>query len=801
MSSSLLAVCETLTLHISNNAEFNRYLLDFLVLLTSENNDSTRYVRDPYLPRFVQLALHPFSHLSSSSDADFYTILTEIMSFFEHLFNYHPAYLDCVAVNFPFETVVPTIIDLEDEQFLRVITQFIAYLSTSTSLNLKTSNGAISLCKFLIKFAGKTSICGYMMIIFGGFTRHSSIFLTHIKSSADLRTFRAILLNTISGDDHLAVVGALAAILLLFPKFDFETARIAAFHAISVAGENYLLLRASSWIIVEISKLVGLTYENFTTLLQTALTSRGNEAFCLFETLNCAMANGKIEGIGKDFKISPLIYFFLSQSYGYVSYSVINFIEQLIDQNEKLFDTIDECKSLCIKALEVASVPTLAVDVDHIESALTVLNYLVASQHCFDQIYNFLEATEEDIFVSFQRNVESNRAYASLNMFLFIATAGQRIPGWTKRLRILVIESQFGALLAHVIEKSTNRRSISNAIRAISIITNFANEADFTNRELLFDSVVSGFAVVNSQYTKQESEENTKMNLQIMKQEDKVIELKGHIEMNALEMESMMINVSKAESRKEEAEKQLAEYKVIYDSRESELANLNDLNNQQLNEINELKEENDNLKKQIETQQNEFNQQLMTNKKIQEELDKLSKVEEERIQLIKQNAELEQKLQSQAEKMKQLQELQTQTNTQAESYKGKLKDLKNSYNEQIQLSQNCLKEKEKIEIEYKNLQEKHDITEKERENDREKYNLLKGKLKEAQGTVEELHHSEIDLQTQVSSYIQKIDDLNHHLDMLNAEKKQWELVVQFVHRVTDENQVPSDQLMSMFNDY
>ena len=95
--SSLSSICETLETKAENNASFDKILLDYLVLISSEKIDICKYARDPYLRRFTQLAFQPFMRLNTHSKPQFRANVLEIIKFFESLFMIHPAFLDCAA--------------------------------------------------------------------------------------------------------------------------------------------------------------------------------------------------------------------------------------------------------------------------------------------------------------------------------------------------------------------------------------------------------------------------------------------------------------------------------------------------------------------------------------------------------------------------------------------------------------------------------------------------------------------------------------------------------------------------------
>ena len=81
--SSLNSICETLESKADNDESFDKILIDFLILISSEKIDICKYARDPYLKRFTQLAFQPFMRLNVHSKQQFRTNLLEIIRFFE----------------------------------------------------------------------------------------------------------------------------------------------------------------------------------------------------------------------------------------------------------------------------------------------------------------------------------------------------------------------------------------------------------------------------------------------------------------------------------------------------------------------------------------------------------------------------------------------------------------------------------------------------------------------------------------------------------------------------------------------
>ena len=132
--------------------------------------------------------------------------------------------------------------------------------------------------------------------------------------------------------------------------------------------------------------------------------------------------------------------------------------------------------------------------------------------------------------------------------------------------------------------------------------------------------------------------------------------------------------------------------------------------------------------------------------------------------------------------------------------KNKFKENKAQLADQLAALQKSESEREKINLQMIAMKEKMDSYDQAHDSEKEKYNLLKTKVRELSKTVESLRSQSNDLRVQLDAEEQKNNELNGQLTILLTERKQWELVTQFVHRITDENPVPSEQLITLFHD-
>ena len=802
--SNLVSLCDSLELKTSNESSFDKLLIDYLILITSEKSDVCKFARDPYLKRFIQLAFQPFLRLHSSSDERFRKYLLELIDFFKQLFLIHPAFLDCASTVLPIDVVLQSAMSTNNLDLLRGVVEFVALLATSPSIVLTSAASSQATSDIILSMINTPVLTGYAIVILSGLMRFSPVFIATIKSSTELRRYKTLLANAIASDDHLSVIASISSLLTLFPKsVDAETSRIASLHAINVSDNNGLLLKAATWVFVEVARQNTVKPNDFQTILKVATSSAGWKAFILFETLNCVLANSDgSSSLEKCIDIQQVIAFSLSQKLGYVSYSVVRFIQQLAEHNENIFDNLTDCESVTIKALEIVSAPAYNVDIDLVECSVVLLRHIANSKKCLEKIINVLKINEENVFVAFQRNIESNRSFTALEFFLFLADVSNTKPflDWNKRLRLIVIDTQFGALLAHILEKSTDRQTLCDGIRAVSKISSFSQDSNINDGELLFDCIVSGFAVVNSQNKKDARIFKAATTDQIAKHEEDIFALRNQLELNDMELNSAKKQSDEALKRMNAAETKASDLLTKTQDQEKEIESLKEQIRKQKEALDELTQQYNEVKNQNHDQNMEIDKNKEKITYLSEQLQKYTDIEKEKTRLDRDNAQYEQKFNGLQQTIDQL-NLKVNEMTEVNSkYKNKINESKAKVQAQNEAIQEINSDREKLRLQIQALQEKINNFELIKERELEKYNLQKSKNRELVKLVDSLKNQLNDLRQIYEETEQKNKEYTQQITTLLTEKKQWELITQFVHRITDDNPIPSEQLMSLFDE-
>jgi predicted nucleic acid-binding Zn-ribbon protein len=125
------------------------------------------------------------------------------------------------------------------------------------------------------------------------------------------------------------------------------------------------------------------------------------------------------------------------------------------------------------------------------------MRLLLQSSGSTELSIDILIQNEEFIFTDFLRHIEGNEPFLSVTFFTFLSLCASFIPKWLLKIKRVLIDTQFSALLAHVLRSSLNRCAISSALKALEF---YVNDCEFTQEprnHFFFESAVSGFLLIN----------------------------------------------------------------------------------------------------------------------------------------------------------------------------------------------------------------------------------------------------------------------------------------------------------------
>lgn len=796
-------ICDSLHINKINRIKFSQTLSDFIVMISTGKYDFNLVALAPQLPEFLELCLYPFTQISASSNSDFLTFIANIIDFLTKLFSHHPNFITITSQKFDFDLVLGIIPQLSNETFTVQLLNFIANVSVTPQIIIKHPQACMD---SLIKLYQNSINNGTVIFILTSLIRNSHSFEAFLKSSSYLSQFQAIIVENVSSDDHYCVISSLSSMISIFPgTFDGNTGKLAAQHALSVSNESFILLHSALWILKDLALNQIITSSDLPQLVEFAIRCKPMKSYYIFETLNYIVANSSkslfpLKGENSLFDITSLVNLLLSQGNGFLSLSIVKFLQQYFESNDEIFNELSGISEIISKAINVISSPITFSDTDYLDCILVFLRFLAATPSAFQEARPTLLTYEEQLFIGLQRSIEMNNGFASINLYLFISQCAQNIKTWERRLQLIITDSQFGALLAHVLEHSTDRHSILDAVQTIVQISNSRHLSQFTSSSILFDSVISGFVVINA-HSNKILKENQEQNFSIIKkQKDEISSLNGQIETNELEIHSLNEQLNACKSSSSDLEKQYNTALSNITEKQSEIDLLKKENNERQKEIEMLKAQLNKANQVIDSLNMKIEIQSHDNNNLNQQIQKYCVIEKTKENIEKEKLKLECDKETSTKELQSLQSKIDNFKSLNDSLKGKVHDLKTT-NEALKIRMDDLShDKDKITLNLKQCQES--LSEKVQmiEIYQRKYKDLKAKLKQLKQAYDAIRIREVELTNSNDILSQSEKDLKKKLNDLEKQKKEWELLLEFMHRITDDDRPPTEQIANLIDE-
>jgi myosin heavy subunit len=409
---------------------------------------------------------------------------------------------------------------------------------------------------------------------------------------------------------------------------------------------------------------------------------------------------------------------------------------------------------------------------------------LLLNKSQFDEnVTELLLKNEEFIFTEFLRHIEGNLPYLCVTFFTFLFTCARAIPKWLTKIKRVLIDTQFSALLAHVLRNSVNRRAISDALRAMQF---FANDCDFVEEprnKFFFESAVSGLLLVN-----QNADHKATACTLDLEQERHDSEIHIH----NLEQANRELEV---ENRAIKSGIEVAQKQVRLESENGIRFN---------EELEQMRSENQLLKQkktQLESRHTEKKEQM---KLAQDQIDALKAENENLVKIVRKLADADHENARLKESCKELHAKNADISDQLLAVRNKYVELRRSAREMDQTIQEREKEMAELQKRCEEAQERSRTLDRANEEIRgenktlsHENSRLNGSLTEAVGKgsalsqeIARMEGSVLHLQERVrclgvieAKYKRKKQEWRDRLAGFDREKRKWESVAKFVHRV------------------
>lgn len=472
-----------------------------------QSDDSVRTLtNDPCLSEFIQFlnAVLYNTAIPKPSDGPIPDVVLEILKFMNTLVVRNTFLLDTIAASSNLDLLIPqffdanvmngAVIESEPSNFFLPL-KFLALLASSKHVRLNSSSAANTLIIVLASLLNNPQLSAWAAACVAGLCRHCEAFNTILKGHSMVSSIKASLTSLLPSCDPCVVVAALAATVMLFNIGDnTDTAVTAALKYLLEDSQFPLSTQLCAWTIVSLAKRVRLPETDLCTILELPLHVTGTRACAAYWMLS-QLVDMKYRFGTKD-QLKELMRSLLHCDNDYVAVAGCHFLLSLSANAPSLFTHLDDDGALICDAVKSLNNLARQNDTERTEAILIEIRLLIQSSGINSTVIEALTSEEDLFFTNFLRHIEANHAFLSVAFFSVLMMCSTHIPRWSMRVKRLLVDSQFPALLAHVLTSSHNRTAISDALRALQFYINDC-EAVPDKNSFFFDSAVAGFLVVN----------------------------------------------------------------------------------------------------------------------------------------------------------------------------------------------------------------------------------------------------------------------------------------------------------------
>lgn len=646
----------------------HQILLQFLNGVETNLSEFSSYSKDTHFPTFLQFIFDLLvrSTFPTPSESPIPDIHVKSLNLLSTMAINHPDLLSIIASLAPLDQLAVSffqknisedrLIDPQPSHFFPMF-QFLAAVSMSSSISITSTPSMHILFSALISAIGSAQLAPWAIASIAGFARNCTAANSFLRALPNFSMLRREIAALLSSNNHSIVIASLSALSALFPRssIDVDTAMKVSLAAVVNPPQLSVATTLAAAVVLQYSDEIALSTPDIESILKAAMKTRGMRAFVIYKLL---IEMDQAHRVIPDLLINPSFYnnflsSLLSCEDGFVTVAGSHLLTIVFDSNPPAVE--NDILEPFSKALRFV-ISDKFEDLDRTEAMLIIMRLLVRVRESMTQIIRLLQENEENVFIGFQRHIESNHAFVAVNFFLFIHSASHFFKHWFTKLRELVIDSQFSALLVHVLSTAQNRRVINDAIIVTHLIMNGINSKMPNLDAPLTDTISSGFFIVNHQLKQEKLQLETRL-----QQIDSI----NYLQMQEMEVSRDLIDRESIALR-EENEK----LKQQCSSDQSQIQSLTKENeslqkrmkskkiklNAAIEELRNTESQNHIYNSQLSTIEQEKNASSEYNQKLKEKVRALKQLQDDYNKNLQRNAQLETQAKNDKLKIKELTE-------------------------------------------------------------------------------------------------------------------------------------------------
>lgn len=808
MSIDLRYVVQSLLTNKSNYQEYDAIIEQFLSSIQIDSILIANLVLDTSFPSFVQCLMFSVTRtpIPMQSEGKTPKRVLSILQFLTQVAYLSPDISRIISSNICSDAILSNFFkrSIDDFKGRKVdptrylpFLKFITILACESDMLIASTESVGYLYTVVFDLLQSPDVSKWAISCLVALVKNSPIVSSYIRSCPNYGKLRTILASLLSNDDPGVVISALGLLVLLFPSsITPDTTVKASVNSISALTDFPPSIYIISWIILELNESTPLTAENIWTLLQVAM--RGDtRAFVIYNLLidlssQHLMIIDVMQSMNCLFAIMNSI---LDVEDGFVAIAGCSFLYTIFqDSNEFVFS--EDVVEPFTKALKLVLAMRKFAQSDRREAAVLLLRFMVRARESITYVIAILQENEQSIFLDFQRQIELNNAFLSVVYFLFLYESSHFLPHWRSKMIALILDSQFPALLVHVITNSKNRRAIQDALKVMQILADGMKNDVKVEYSPMFDSIVSGYLLLNQK----RYEDNRKERSTFVKTQDelysKITELEVEHDCIEKEMSSMKESLDQSSQiiqeeqiQRKNCDEEIEKLKKSLTISKSKNKKLND-------QIKEMDSMNATLNNQVESMKKASTTSCNRETDVRTKASYIAKLEAQIKTLQENNTHLQTQL-------GQLRANADKERKQTESIKQKMSKMKKQKQSRLMQAQNLTTNLQELDQENNDLKQLLAQREKElktqvqqnqiHERNEEDLNLQIDNLKIEMSRVQK-NRDEIVAKAEMK--IQNVDKLQTRIDQLEEQNREYQMLVKLIHKTTYPNQTLPKTIIS-----
>jgi hypothetical protein len=480
-------------------------------------------------------------------------------------------------------------------------------LSPHTQLTL--TSAIHSLLKVCSAFLTNPQLSAWCCAIISGLCGNHPAAEGIIRTLPNLLDIKRDLEVILASSDSCIVCAAVAAHVALFSMgIAFPSSLRAAVHFLATESPFCLMTRLAADSILDLTKKTKLSREELTTVLTAALKATGVRAVAIYHMVTELKEYHR--AIAKTVKattfLERLFGSIIDQECDFVGPIACHFLLVLSDNEENLFDGLQKTPVFekLLGNLKRASS-------DQCESLVVLFRMMLAGGELKRTDLEQLAGFEDLIFTILLRNIETGNAFQSVALFQIVTYGSKYLQDWLLRMKRIVIDSQFPALVVGLLFQSQNRHAISDGILALRYLLG-CKEPD------IFEVFVSSFLLISTQTRQEKDEFDAKSATKLQEMEAQILQANKKIrdqdaELMALKTVNATLNHKCEKQTADETARGITEARIV------KLKSI----------VRELKSDNSTFTATMESQNAVIQELHQKNRVLTERLTALSKLSEE----------------------------------------------------------------------------------------------------------------------------------------------------------------------------